>query len=178
MQLPPGYYTGTEGISLQPGSNVNLQCDPDAPLGCLFVTDQLSIKGKLTGTNITIYVTDVLETGLDNDLAIDIGAKSTVELSAPTAPTAPFQNLLLFNSRYGSRDCNVRGGADSVTVGAIYCPTGFLDYGGNSTSNVTVNLDYSVIIGYQIQFHGNPQVNATFTGSLTSSQFSEVRLVE
>ena len=178
LQLPAGYYTGNNGISMNPGTNVNLVCDPTLPEGCVFFTDQLSINGgTFTGTNVTIYVTNVLETNKKTDFAIDIGAQSTVNLSAPADPSATFQNMVLFNSRHGSRDCRVWAGSDSDIVGAIYCPTGLLDFGGNSTFNFTG--EYAAIIGYQITFSGNPQVNVDFTGfGGRSSQFSEVRLVE
>ena len=145
----------------------------------MFFTDELYVSGgTLTGTNITIYVTDVLETGGNNiDKAINITANSTVNLSAPADPSATYQNMVFFNSRQGSRDCFVHAGSDSVIVGAIYCPTGLIDFGGGSTFDFTA--EYAAIIGYQIEFGGNSQVNVGFTeiGS-RSSQFSGVRLVE
>ncbi len=173
LQLPQGYYAGNNGISMNRG-NVNLVCDPDLAEGCVFFTDQLSINGgTFTGENVTIYVT---ETG-SNASAIKIGANSTVNLSAPADASATYQNLVLFNSRQGSRDCDIQAGSGSLIVGAIYCPTGFLDFGGNSTFDFAA--EYAAIIGYQIQFHGNPQVNVSLTeiGGI-SSQFSDVRLVE
>ena len=123
------------------------------------------------------YATNVLE-DQGNNLAFDIGGGATVNLSAPTDSTSAYQNMLLFNSREGSMDCNIRGNADSTLNGAIYCPTGFRDYGGNSTFDLTA--DYAAIIGYQIQFHGNPQVGATSLngGGAATSQFSEIKMVE
>ena len=172
LQLKPGYYLGTgggKGLTMN-GGEVNLECDPN-------LVDKLAVNGAtLTGTNLTIYTTNVLE-GIGNNLAIDIGANSTVNLSAPLDPDSPMQNMLLFNSRYGSMGCNVRGNADSSFVGTVYCPTGFLDYGGNIAFDLVA--DYAAIIGYQIQFHGSPQVGVSFDGGGgISSQFSQVALVE
>ena len=99
-------------------------------------------------------------------------------MSAPTYAGALMQNMLLFNSRKGNMGCNVLGDATSDLDGTIYCPTGFLTYGGNITFDL--NSDNAAIIGYQIQFAGNPQVGVTSTGGGGNAtvQFSEVKLVE
>ena len=179
LQIKEGYYTAPQGLTVNSGAVVNLQC-ADAttnPDGCLFFTDRLNVGGTLTGTNVTVYTTNVLE-GIGNNLAINIGANSTVVMSAPTYAGSLMQNMLLFNSRYGNMGCNVLGGSDSELAGTIYCPTGFLTYGGNITFDV--NADFAAIIGYQIQFSGNPQVGVSSTGGggANTIQFSEVRLVE
>lgn len=180
LQIKEGYYTGPQGLTLN-GGEINLEC-ADAgsnPDGCLFYTDRLRVNGAtLTGENLTIYATNVLE-GIGNNLAIDISANSEVHLSSPTDAGSLMQNMLLFNSRYGNMGCNVLGDANSDLNGTIYCPTGFLTYGGNITFNV--QADYAAIIGYQIQFAGNPQVGVSSTGGgggANTIQFSEVRLVE
>ena len=99
-------------------------------------------------------------------------------MSAPIDAGSLMQNMLLFNSRYGNMGCNVLGDAFSDLNGTIYCPTGFLTYGGNIIFDLTA--DYAAIIGYQIQFAGNPQVGVTSTGGggANTIQFSEVKLVE
>ena len=178
LQLPEGYYTQPQGIRINGGS-VNLQCDPLSTQGCLFFVDRLWINsGDLTGTNVTVYATNVLE-GQGNNLAFDLGGNATLNLCAPTASTSAYQNMLLFNSREGSMGCNVRGDSDSTLKGTIYCPTGFLDYGGNSTFDLTA--DNAAVIGYQIQFHGNPEVGVTSLldgGAGGTIQFSEIKMVE
>ena len=182
LQLKQGYYVGTgggQGLTMNGGA-VNLDCPNIAAndLGCMFFTDVLNVNGAtLTGTNVTVYATNVLE-GIGNNLAIDIGANSTVMMSAPTDASSLMQNMLLFNSRKGNMGCNVLGDADSDLDGTIYCATGFLTYGGNITFDL--NSDNAAIIGYQIQFAGNPQVGVSSTGGGGGAtvQFSEVKLVE
>ncbi len=178
LQLPAGYYTGPQGIRMNIGTTVNLQCNSTLVGGCLFITDNFEINGgTLTGTNVTVYTTNALETGTANEKAINIGAGAEVTLSAPI--DGLYQNLLLFNSRWGTMGCFVGGNANSVFVGAIYCATGLLQYGGVTTTDASGT--YAALIGYQIEFFGNPTVNVNFTGGGVNgrgSQFSEVTLVE
>ena len=169
-----------KGIVLNEG-NVRLVCEapaPDSP-GCLFIADDFKVNGAtLTAQNVTIYVTNVEEKLTGNPLTVlDIGANSNVTMSAPLSGT--YQNMLLFLSRWSTNlACNVRGDATSLIDGAIYCPTGDLDYGGNSTFDV--NSGYAAVIANQIRLHGTTNVGVTFEGGTgpRTSRFSKVNMVE
>ena len=183
LLLPQGYYSTAgsgKGIVLNEG-NVRLVYEapaPDSP-GCLFIADDFKVNGAtLTAQNVTIYVTNVEEKLTGNPLTVlDIGANSNVTMSAPLSGT--YQNMLLFLSRWSTNlACNVRGDATSLIDGAIYCPTGDLDYGGNSTFDV--NSGYAAVIANQIRLHGTTNVGVTFEGGTgpRTSRFSKVNMVE
>ena len=183
MLLPQGYYSTAgsgKGIVLNSG-NVRLVCEapaPDSP-GCLFIADEFTVNGAtLTAQNVTIYATNVQESANGSPRkVIDIGANSNVTMSAPL--TGTYQNMLLFLSRWSTNlACDVRGDATSLIDGAIYCPTGDLDYGGNSTFDV--NTGYAAVTGNHIRLHGTTNVGVTFTGGTgpRTSRFSKVNMVE
>ena len=96
------------------------------------------------------------------EVELEVDQAATVVMSAPTDAASLMQNMLLFDSRKGNMGCRVLGDADSNMSGTIYCPTGLLNYGGNSTFDL--QSDFAAIIGYQILFTGNPQVGVTSTG--------------
>ena len=183
LLLPQGYYSTAgsgKGIVLEAG-NVRLTCEAPAAdsSGCLFIADNFKVNGAtLTAQNVAIYATNVEEklTG-EPKKVIDIGANSNVTMSAPL--TGTYQNMLLFLSRWSTNlACDVRGDATSLIDGAIYCPTGDLDYGGNSTFDA--NTGYAAVIANHIRLVGTTNVGVTFEGGTgpRTSRFSKVNMVE
>ena len=99
---------------------------------------------------------------------------SWIRFSAPT--DGSFLNVALFNSRYDTKACVITGGSDLVINGTVYCPTGLLEFAGNSVlSQFGV---FSALIGYTINIRGEPNININFAAAGRASQFSEVTMVE
>lgn len=175
LLLPPGYYQG-KGVIIT-GGRVIFDCD-DLVNGCLYMGSQLSINGgTVLADGVTYYITP---DGSPATAGLDISGNAgeppdIVDFSAPTGGT--FQNIAFFSSRYTTeKDCIVTGGSTLFIEGVIYCPTGNLEFGGNS--GVLPGTGFVQLTGYTIELHGNPNLEANFVATGRAPGFSIVALVE
>ena len=175
LLLPPGYYQG-KGVIIT-GGRVIFDCDTPGP-GCLYMGSQLSITGgTVLADGVTYYITpdgSPASAGLD----ISGAAGNTPDIVSFSAPTGGlYQNIAFFSSRYTTeKDCIVTGGANLIVEGTIYCATGNLTFGGNSS--LPPGTGFVQLIGYTLELNGTPNLAINFVATGRTSGFSIVALVE
>jgi hypothetical protein len=130
---------------------------------------EFSVNGNrnITGTGVTFILTNGAKLGLNGT--------ATINMSAPTS--GPFAGVLFFGDRQhvGAKH-TINGNASSRLNGAVYLPTGDLDYSGNygGINNCTQ------IVARRITFIGNStlSVNCTAAGTRRIAVAETIALVE
>ena len=87
-------------------------------------TNAAQLNGPVSPAGVTFYF------GAGG--ALNIGANTTLNLSAPTS--GPYAGILFFGSRSNSLAHSIQGTAASVTEGAIYMPASRVTFTGNSAA--------------------------------------------
>jgi Flp pilus assembly protein TadG len=143
VTISPGVYCN--GISLNAGANVTMQ-----PGTYIIDRGDLSVNGgaTLTGTGVTIILTSSTGKNYPN---VTINGGATVSLTAPTSGDT--SGLVFFADRNTptSNTFKFNGGSGQVIGGAIYIPTGSVQYAGGATSGT----DCTQVIGDTVDFVGN-----------------------
>jgi hypothetical protein len=109
---------------------------------------------------------------------IDIGATSTVNLTAPTSGT--YTGILFFDDRSAPTDTkcsycdNYGGGSSAVYQGAIYDRNNGITMYGNSS----VSSQYTILIADTISLVGTSGLNDNYTSLAGGSPIKQVSLVE
>jgi len=178
LLLPPGYYDG-KGVIIT-GGRVIFDCD-DTVAGCLYLGSQLSINGgTVLADGVTYYITP---DGSPASAGLNIGGNAgdspdTVSFSAPTG-SGTYQNIAFFSSRYTTeKDCIVTGGSNLFVEGVIYCPTGTLEFGGNTGLTAGTDDIFAQLIGYTIELSGTPNLEVNFGATGRTSGFNIIAMVE
>ena len=177
LLLPPGYYGGV-GVRIT-GGRVIFDCDDDVN-GCLYMGSQLFINGgTVIADDVTYYITpDGSPASAGLNINGNAGAPpDLVRFTAPTGGT--YQNMVFFSSRYTTaKDCTINGGANLLVEGTVYCPTGQLEFGGNSGVIAGGTGVFATLVGYTIELNGNPNLGINFGATGRNTQFNVVALVE
>lgn len=118
--------------------------------GVYYVKDgTLDIKGKVSGTNVTIVL-------YGNGSNMIQNGGGVLEVTAPIA--GPYKGIALFRSRTALNDSNnpvkINGGAELKVTGAIYMPGTDVWIGGNADFNVNCLQ----LIGRIIEFKGGGKI--------------------
>ncbi len=139
-----------------------------------------SLGGNLTGTGVTIVLT--------NGATFQMGNNATANLSAPTSGSnagmvivqdpASSAVATLQNNGNCQTNCSVfQGGPDTRIVGAVYFPNGNITYQGNPSNRST---DCLQLIANSLQWQGNPTLLVNGCNGTGVTQFGpmSVRLAE
>jgi hypothetical protein len=144
--LNPGTYCN--GLQLNAGANVTLN-----PGVYIIDRGSLSIAGgaTLSGNGVTLVFTS--STG-SNYASATINGGATVQLTAPT--TGATAGIVFFGDRNMPTNTTFKfnGGAGQIVDGAIYTPSGALQYAGGASTS----LDCTQLIGNTVTFTGNSQL--------------------
>lgn len=154
VTLQPGYF---DKFRMTNGDNVKL-----SP-GLYCINEGLVANGgKLTGDDVTIYVTGG---------NFDIGAQVDVNLKSPQIDPGPnhsIKGMLIRMPDNGSssQDVYLRGGGTSSFMGLVYVPKAQIEVGGNSSNISTVSCQ---LIGNTVKIHGGVEININFDTKTTVS---------
>ncbi len=139
----PGVYCG--GIQVNGNIPVFFSSGEYILLGGMKVT---ATNANMTGTNVFFYNTynSTYSYG-----AIDLSGSNVTNFSAPTSGT--YAGILFFQDRsvpLGYSTSKITGASGSTFDGAIYFPTTYVDYAGNSSSN-----GYTIIVADEVSIVGS-----------------------
>lgn len=141
--LSPGVYCG--GLTISSGGNVTL--NPG-----VYIIDRGSLTvsggGTLSGTGVTIILTS--STGSSYG-GVTFSGSSVVSLSAPTSGSTA--GLTIFGDRRMPTNTKFAfsGGSQQSLDGAVYVPSGALNWSGGSSNSST---NCTVLIGNTVTFSG------------------------
>lgn len=172
LLLPPGYYM------TQPGQGIRVNAGVVKLLPGFFNTEQFTVNGGIVvGDGVQVYVNHLDENVNTNsdDWAIDIRGNPFIDMSS--IPDPP---ILFWNSRYGTRDCRFTGGGNTFYQGGLYCPTGMLDFSGNTITSGGGSQSFATLIGWRIEISGtaNLEISLDPGGGGNQNPFQTVTLVE
>ena len=177
-----GNKVGTTGFtSLSAPSGTAVICGPISLTGHEAVTfgsgtyillGGLSVGGgaSVTGSDVTFYVTKNASYSYSG---VNLTGNSVSTLSAPT--TGPLAGILFFQDRSvptSGASSSFDGTSGSKFTGAIYFPTTNIQYKGTPNQ-----ADQSVIIGWQLEFKGNANLDNSSLTNIGSPAQSAI-LVE
>jgi hypothetical protein len=155
-----------DGTKYQRYCSLSLTGNVIFPPGVYIVDGQMSSNGQsISGTGVTFVLMG----------SVNLSGNVTLNLSAPTS--GPYSGLVFFGDRDATlENVQITGTSASVVQGAVYFPTGTLDYTGNSS---TTN-GCTQVIANTITFSGNSSIKSSCTGigTRTFSLGSSVALVE
>jgi hypothetical protein len=141
--ISPGVYCN--GISLNAGAEVTMQ-----PGVYIIDRGDFTVNGgaKLYGTGVTIILTSSTGKNYPN---VTINGGATVQLTAQTS--GPLAGLVFFADRNTptSNTFKFNGGSGQIIGGAVYIPTGEVQYAGGATSGTVCTQ----VIGDTVSFVGN-----------------------
>lgn len=167
--LDPGRY----GQIRVPSSNHVLRLKP----GLYCVSDGIVINGQRLESisfggkdGVTIYLT-----GGD----FSVAGSAVVNLSAPInmnqlQEPAVF-GLLFFMKPGHTGSISLVGNSGSSYTGTVYAPDGFIEAGGNTSVNPTLNTQ---LIGWDIKLHGNANLYINFDRDLTAQNAPHLSLLK
>ena len=141
--ISPGVYCG--GLQLNAGADVTMQPG-------IYIMDggslQISGGATLTGTGVTIVFTS--HTG-SNYASATINGGATVNLTAPTSGT--YAGIVFYGDRNMPTGTTFKfnGGSGQVVGGAVYVPSGALQYAGGAVASASCTQ----VIGDTVTFVGN-----------------------
>lgn len=143
VTINPGVYCG----GMQFNANADVTFNP----GVYFVDrGDLQVNGGaiLQGTGVTIVFTS---STMSNWPTASINGGATISLTPPS--TGPLAGLVMFGDRNIPTGTSFKfnGGASQYLGGAIYFPTGEIDFAGGAGTNTTCTQ----LIGDTIKFTGN-----------------------
>jgi hypothetical protein len=144
VTIDPGVYCG--GMKLNAGANVTL--NP----GIYYLDGDLTVNGGagLTGSGVTLVFT-----GKNNSWATaSINENASIYLTAPKlGPTA---GIVIFGDRNipVGTTFKFNGGASQYLGGAVYVPTGAIDFSGGAATGTSCTQ----IIGNTVVFTGNSSI--------------------
>lgn len=143
MTIEPGVYC--KGFTVNAGAVVTFKPG-------VYIFDRGSFKvnggGTIQGEGVTLFFTSSTE---KNWAEMSINGGATVDLTGPTA--GPFAGMVLFGDRDMPIDTtfSFNGGANQYFGGAVYLPSGRIEYsGGSKTKSGCTQL-----IGDTIKFSGD-----------------------
>jgi Flp pilus assembly protein TadG len=184
--LNQGSFSDSPGSTntLQPGIYSSVSITGTASLvpgGTYFINGgTFSLGGNLTGTGVTIVLT--------NGATFQMGNNATANLSAPTSgsnagmvivqdPASSAVATLQSNGNCQT-NCNVfQGGPSTRIVGAVYFPNGNVTYQGTPSNRST---DCMQLIANSLQWQGNPTLLVNGCNGTGVTQFGPMtaRLAE
>jgi hypothetical protein len=153
IYLKPGTYKGGLKIS---GSMVNFEPGTYILDGGGF---EISGNSVLTGNGVTFFNTNTGGAGQWGNFSI--AGTARLDLQAPTS--GDYEGMLFWNDNDAPDrppGHTIAGTSDSVMTGAIYIPSGSLNYAGTSTSSA-----WNQIIANTITISGNAVVASNFGSS-------------
>ncbi|HEY4722140.1 MAG TPA: hypothetical protein VII92_09855 [Anaerolineae bacterium] len=183
--LSPGTYcggirmSGTSTITLNPGVYIMDGGDFNA-----------SGRGSITGTGVTIILTNSGGSSYGNYGNIDVSGRKSIYLQAPT--TGTYAGIAIYQDRNASTvgsgddddddegdDDDEHGGRDSgnkitgssgiEVQGAVYTPSRQLKFGGNGRVTSSSTALCTQLLAKTIEFKGNAALDSNCTGSGTQS---------
>ena len=158
--LNPGTYCG--GLTLQ--GTVSLNAGVYIISGGTF---KINANANVTGTDVTIYLT--------NGATLDFNGSAQINLTAPT--TGTYAGILLYGDRSQGNAINkINGNNSSNLTGAIYFPTQQIQFLGNFSGNGGCTQ----VIADTIYYTGSGvfKTNCAGTGMATIQVPGSVKLVE
>ncbi len=155
----PGNATANcfRGLSVGSGETLTL------PAGTYYVGQGgLNVQGTLSGTDVTIVLTNNVGATGTSVGQMDVNASATMNLIAPSADTNPYRGIAVYQDRLAtdSGTNKINGNATNAVVGAVYFPRQEIVYnGGGTTSFVCTRL-----VGRRVTFSGNSAISNKFAG--------------
>jgi hypothetical protein len=148
MTISPGNICG--GLTVASDGNLTLKAGVYVIVGGGL---KVSGKGKLTGKDVTIYLTEA--TGYNFD-AVDFMGDSVGTLSAPTS--GPYAGILFFQDRNvdSNKVSNFKADSTISLTGGLYFPTTDIKFQGDSD----VKLQKLMIIARNLEFRGHVDLSA------------------
>ena len=145
--------------SLSVGSNKTL----NLPAGIYYINGgDATIQGKITGTNVTIVLTNISASNTATIGNFKMNAGAEVNLIAPT--TGDYAGIAIYQDRRatdtsGAASPNkINGNSTSNIVGALYFPKQELEYNGNGTLTAVCTR----FVTRRIVFSGNNTTSNKF----------------
>jgi Flp pilus assembly protein TadG len=156
--LNPGCYSsliinGSQTVTLNPG--------------VYYMTGQFVINGTPTvnGNGVTIYLSSSSASFTDN-------GNTTLNLSAPTAPTNPYNGILFYQNPSDTNQLTINGSSGSTVEGIFYAPTANLTLNGSGSTNF-----YASIVTSSLTFNGSGTLQ-NYAAINGASPLTAARLVE
>ena len=115
---------------------------------------QLGGNGSLTGSGVTIFLT--------NGANLSLNANETINLSPPTSGT--YAGITIYQEKANTNELKINGGLSSKLTGFIYAPGAPIFYAGNSA--MTGSGDCVRVVGNTVEMTGNSNVSANCAGQL------------
>ncbi|HWD00237.1 MAG TPA: pilus assembly protein TadG-related protein [Candidatus Sulfopaludibacter sp.] len=115
-------------------------------------------NGTVTGTGVTIYLTNPLSGGTAST-GFKINGNMTIHLSAPTSGS--YRGLVVFQDRTLAVGSKFNGGAGMDFQGTIYMPDAAISYAGGAATDVTA------LVGDTIVFTGTSYFGTDNHGAIT-----------
>lgn len=127
-------------------------------LHCLTSGIQATAKGKLFGSEVTLY----FQNG-----SFDGNGKGQIELSAPTTEPGNIidgmQGVVIYiDPDNTGGEVDMQGTSDAKYTGTVYVPNGHIDFGGTSGTAPTYTTQF---IGRTVKMHGTPEVTINYDES-------------
>ncbi|MEN3971630.1 pilus assembly protein TadG-related protein [Sphingomicrobium sp. XHP0235] len=144
-------------LSVGSGKTLNL------PAGTYYINGgDANIQGTLTGTNVTIVLTNSSTAANATIGKFTMNASGLLDLKAPESGT--FKDIAIYQDRravnINSQTPNkINGNSTSKVHGALYFPNQGLEYNGNGTSTAICTL----FVARRITFSGNNTTSNKFT---------------
>jgi Putative Flp pilus-assembly TadE/G-like len=148
--ISPGVYCG--GIDF--GAKANITLNP----GTYYIDKgniTINAQATVTGNGVTFVLTSSGAASQIGTVTINGGA--TVNLSAPSDPTATFQGVTFFQDRRADTSGvdKINGGSSMNIGGAIYFPAQTVQFNGN---DATAGPRCTIIVARLITFTGNSSI--------------------
>jgi hypothetical protein len=145
--IDPGVYCG--GMDFKAKANITLRP------GTYYINQgsfSVNAQATIRGTGVTIVLTSTGPASQIGTVTINGGA--TLDLSAPSDPTAPFPGITFFQDPRAAADGinKLNGGAAMNIGGAIYFPAQELQFSGN---NSTGGPRCTILVARLVKFSGN-----------------------
>lgn len=128
----------------------------------------INAGASLIGDEVTIFLTGGAQ--------LHINGAATVELTAPTSDTDPYQGVLFFADRADANVTHVlNGGSTTSYTGALYFPTSDVTYSGDNAEDPN---SCTLLIADEIEFTGNNYFGSNCTGlGVETAQTAQVVVI-
>lgn len=136
---------------------------------------KINSGATITGTDVTLIFT--------NGGKFDVNGSANLSLTAPTsrnlsAQSIDLSGILIYGDRdYSGETFKVNGNSANILNGAVYVPTGDVEFEGNSTVG---SAGCTQIVAQNVDIQGNSGIlnNCSSSGTATITAPSGVKLVE
>lgn len=147
------------GLTVGSGQTLTL------PAGTYYIGQGgMNVQGTLTGTNVTIVLTNNVGATGTSVGQLDVNATASMNITAPTDSSNPYRGVAIYQDR-AAGDSNqtnkINGNATNNIIGAVYFPKQEIVYNGTGTSTFMCTR----LVGRRVTFSGNSSISNKFAAA-------------